>query len=31
MQFDNISVYFYNYLTFNISVFLQIIPNGVRK
>lgn len=31
MQFNNISVYFYNYPTFNISVFLQIIRNGVRK
>lgn len=29
MQFKNISVYFYNYPTFNISVFLQIIPNFV--
>lgn len=29
MQFNNISVYFYNYPTFNISVFLQIIPNFV--
>lgn len=31
MQFNNISVYFYNYPTFNISVFLQIIRNGVQK
>lgn len=31
MQFNNRSVYFYNYPTFNTSVFLQIIPNGVQK